>query len=105
MPRLEPLHPHFHPTSHILDANTHIARVFTHLVDDVEAEGDGLLAEDHLSGLRRGHDLVRVLVGGGADDDSLHLGVVDELRRMREASKHSHTDATIADGVGREEGG
>lgn len=51
-----------------------------HLVDDLEAEGDGLLAEDGLASLSRRDDLPRVLVGGGANHDGLYIGVVDELR-------------------------
>lgn len=52
----------------------------THLVDDLEAERDRLLAEDQLASLSGGHHLTRVLVGGRADHHSLHLRVVDELR-------------------------
>jgi len=52
----------------------------SYLVDDLEAEGDGLLAEDHLPGLGRRDDLSSVLVRRGANHHGLHVGVVDELR-------------------------
>lgn len=74
----------------------------THLVDDLKAEGDGLLAEDHLSGLGRRHDLPGVLIGGGADHHGLHLGVVDELSTQSKQSKQSKRGAG---GLGRGGGG
>lgn len=60
----------------------------THLIDDLEAEGDGLLAEDHLASLSGGYDLPRVLVGGRADHYSLHVRVGDELRENTPATTH-----------------
>lgn len=57
--------------------------MMTYLIDDLEVEGDGLLAEDGLASLRRRRDLSRVLVGGGADHHGLHVRVVDELNGIR----------------------
>jgi len=50
-----------------------------HLVDDLQVEGDGLLAEDELAGPGASHDLVRVLVSGGADEHGIHLRVLDQV--------------------------
>lgn len=63
-----------------------------HLVDDLKVERDGLLAEDHLSGLSSGHDLPGVLVGGGADHDGLHIRVVDELTRTAAKKNQSENN-------------
>jgi len=43
--------------------------------------GNGLLAEDVLAGGRAGLDLVSMVLGGGADPDGVHVGVVDDLGR------------------------
>jgi hypothetical protein len=42
-----------------------------HLVDDLEVEGDGLLAEDGLAGLRGLHDLRGVLLTPKSNTDKL----------------------------------
>lgn len=58
-----------------------------YLIDDLEVERDGLLAEDSLAGLGSSHDLSGVLVGGGADHHCVHLGVVDQLFRQSGSTK------------------
>lgn len=48
-------------------------------VDNLQVEGDGLLAKDGLARAGGFHDLVGVLVSGGADEHSVHFRVSDEV--------------------------
>lgn len=63
-----------------------------HLIDDFEAERDGLLTKDGLPSLCGSHDLSGVLVGGGADHHCVHLGVVDQLSHKRSTKDAKSTN-------------
>ncbi len=45
-------------------------------------EVDGLLTEDVLAGTGRGHGVVGVGIGGGADEDRIDGGIVDQIHRI-----------------------